>query len=67
MASLPKTQYTKSGDLDIAYQVTGTGPLDLAFVPGFVSHLECRWDHPWSARFFERVSNIAPSISKEKP
>ena len=27
MASLPKTQYAKSGDLHIAYQITGSGPL----------------------------------------
>lgn len=40
MPSPPKTQYTKSGDLHIAYQVTGKGPFDLVFVPGFVSHLE---------------------------
>jgi len=40
MLSPPKTQYAKSGKLHIAYQVTGTGPLDLVFVPGFVSHLE---------------------------
>ena len=40
MATTPKTQYTKSGGLHIAYQVTGSGPLDLIVVPGFVSHLE---------------------------
>jgi hypothetical protein len=39
MASLPKTQYAKSGDLHIAYQLTGSGPLDLVWRPGFVSHL----------------------------
>ena len=39
MASLPKTQYAKSGDLHIASQVTGQGPLDLVWIPGFVSHL----------------------------
>ena len=37
---MPKTQYAKSGDLHIAYQVTGKGPLDLVLVPGFVSHPE---------------------------
>src|SRR5688572_3802224 len=52
MSSPPKTQYTKSGDVHIAYQVTGTGPLDLVFVPGFVSHLEYQWEYPESARFF---------------
>ena len=46
MPTPPKTQYAKSGDLHIAYQVTGGGPLDLVFVPGFVSHLECQWEHP---------------------
>jgi hypothetical protein len=34
MMSLPKTPYAKSGDLHIAYQVTGQGPLDLVLVPG---------------------------------
>ena len=37
MPSPPKTQYTKSGGLHIAYQLTGKGPFDLVFVPGFVS------------------------------
>jgi hypothetical protein len=34
-----KTQYAKSGEVSIAYQVTGDGPLDLVVVPGFVSHV----------------------------
>ena len=38
MAERPLTRYTKSGDLHIAYQVVGDGPLDLVLVPGFVSH-----------------------------
>jgi len=66
MPSAPKTQYTKSGDLHIAYQVTGTGPLDLVFVPGFVSHLECQWEHPWSARFFERLGSFSRLIRFDK-
>jgi pimeloyl-ACP methyl ester carboxylesterase len=66
MASTPRTQYTKSGDLHIAYQVTGTGPLDLVFVPGFVSHLEYQWEHPESARFFERLSSFSRLIRFDK-
>jgi pimeloyl-ACP methyl ester carboxylesterase len=66
MASTPKTQYTKSGDLHIAYQVTGAGPLDLVFVPGFVSHLECQRDHPWSAHFFERLGSFSRLIRFDK-
>ena len=33
----PRGQYAKSGDVNIAYQVTGDGPFDLVFVPGYVS------------------------------
>lgn len=35
----PSTRYVKSDDVHIAYQVIGDGPLDLVFVPGFVSHV----------------------------
>ena len=40
------TYYAKSGDLRIAYQVVGKGPLDLVFVPGFISNLDHYWDEP---------------------
>jgi len=40
------TRYAKSGDLHIAYQVMGRGPLDLVVVPGFVSHLEIQQESP---------------------
>jgi pimeloyl-ACP methyl ester carboxylesterase len=66
MAGTPKTQYTKSGALHIAYQVTGTGPLDLVFVPGFVSHLEYQWEHPRSAHFFERLGSFSRLIRFDK-
>jgi class 3 adenylate cyclase len=66
MPSPPKTQYAKSGDLHIAYQVTGTGPLDLVFVPGFVSHLEYQWEYPESVRFFERLSSFSRLIRFDK-
>ena len=40
----PKTRYAKSGDVHIAYQVIGTGTLDLVFVSGFVAlSLEVLW------------------------
>ena len=37
---LPDVQYAKSGDVNIAYQVTGEGPFDLVFVPGYITHLD---------------------------
>jgi pimeloyl-ACP methyl ester carboxylesterase len=63
---MPKTQYAKSGDLHIAYQVTGTGPFDLVLVPGFVSHLEYQWEYPGSARFLERLGSFSRLICFDK-
>jgi hypothetical protein len=40
---IPDVQYAKSGDVNIAYQVTGDGPFDPVFVPGYVTHLELHW------------------------
>ena len=39
-------RYARSGEVNIAYQVTGDGLFDLVLVPGFFSHLEIDWDHP---------------------
>ncbi len=47
----PKTQFTRSGDLHIAYQMTGEGPLDLVYVPGWISHVELAWEEPTLAAF----------------
>src|ERR687883_306013 len=58
----PRTQYAKSGDLRVAYQVVGDGPFDIAFVPGFVSHVELLWEEPHCARFLERLGSIGRLI-----
>jgi pimeloyl-ACP methyl ester carboxylesterase len=59
-------RYTKSGDVNIAYQVTGDGPFDLVFVPGFFSHLEIDREHPSSAHIFERLGSFARLICFDK-
>lgn len=43
---MPETRYAQSGDLSIAYQVLGDGPIDVVFVSGFVSHQELIWELP---------------------
>src|SRR5258705_12404691 len=57
--AMPVTRYAKSGDVHIAYQVFGSGPIDLVFVPGFVSHIENYWDHPDLSRWLLRLSSFA--------
>ena len=58
--------YTRSGDVNIAYQVVGDGPLDLVLVPGFVSHLELDWDEPRSAHFLQRLASFSRLIRFDK-
>ena len=51
----PETRYAKSGDVHIAYQVVGDGPIDLVFVMGWVSHLEYFWNEPHFAQLADRA------------
>ena len=51
-----ETRYAKSGDLRIAYQVHGDGPLDLLFAPGYLSHLEQNQWWPGYATFLEKMA-----------
>ena len=62
----PKTQYAKSGDVSIAYQVVGDGPIDLIVVPGFISHVELGWESPVAARTFERLASFSRLILFDK-
>jgi class 3 adenylate cyclase/pimeloyl-ACP methyl ester carboxylesterase len=55
----PDTCYAKSGDVHVAYQVFGDGPVDLVMVPGFISNVESTWELPESARYLLRLSNYA--------
>ena len=62
----PKTEYARSGDVHIAYQVVGQGPLDLVYVPGWVSHVEQAWEEPTLARFLFRLSSFSRLIVFDK-
>jgi class 3 adenylate cyclase len=58
----PRTRYAKSGDLYIAYQVVGDGPMDLVFVPSWISQVEHYWSEPTIARYFERLASFSRLI-----
>ena len=63
----PETKYARSGDLMIAYQVTGEGnPVDLVFAPGLVSHLDLDWEDPGEERWIEHVSSYCRFIRFDK-
>ena len=63
---LPPVRYARSGELSIAYQVTGNGMVDVLLVPGFVSHLEKDWEEPRHAAFLERFGSFSRLIRFDK-
>lgn len=63
---LPATHYAKSGDVCVAYQIFGGGPIDLVFVPGWISHLDLWWDSPVTAGWLERFGRFARVIMFDK-
>jgi pimeloyl-ACP methyl ester carboxylesterase len=63
---LPATKYAQSGDIFVAYQVSGSGPIDIVFAPGFISHLEHMWEEPRHARFFHGLGSFARLIRFDK-
>jgi len=62
----PETRYARSGDVSIAYQVSGEGPFDVVYVPGFVSHVELGWTTPPMATAWSRLASISRLIVFDK-
>jgi pimeloyl-ACP methyl ester carboxylesterase len=62
----PETRYAKSGDLNIAYQVVGDGPVDLIYVPGWISNVELNWEEPAHAHVLERLAGFSRLILFDK-
>jgi pimeloyl-ACP methyl ester carboxylesterase len=64
--AVPDVHYARSGDVNIAYQVIGGGPIDLVFVMGWVTHLEYFWAEPSFARFLTRLASFSRLILIDK-
>jgi pimeloyl-ACP methyl ester carboxylesterase/class 3 adenylate cyclase len=62
----PPTHYANSGDVSIAYQVVGGGPIDVVLILGFATHLELQWESAAFAEFFERISSFSRLIIFDK-
>jgi pimeloyl-ACP methyl ester carboxylesterase len=63
---IPEVRYAKSGEVHIAYQVFGDGPVDLVIIPGFISNIEHYWDWPEAARWLRRLGSRARVILFDK-
>ncbi|MDW7693621.1 alpha/beta fold hydrolase [Flammeovirgaceae bacterium SG7u.111] len=62
----PATQYTKSGRINIAYQVFGSGSIDLVYIPGWVSNIDWMWACPELVNFLQELGKIARVILFDK-
>jgi pimeloyl-ACP methyl ester carboxylesterase len=58
----PEIRYTQSGDVSIAYAISGEGPVDIVFVHGYMSNLEVEWEDPGHVAFFAALASAARVI-----
>ena len=63
---LPITRYAQSGDVNIAYQTMGEGPIDLIIVPGIVSHVEFAHEFPGYTHWLRRLAKFARVVTFDK-
>ena len=63
---MARTYYAKNGDIHIAYQVRGDGPLDVVLCGGAVTHLDVLWEDPSYRRFCEQLASFARLIRFDK-
>lgn len=66
MVNPPETRYASSGELSIAYQVVGDGPLDLVYAGSWTNQIEHAWDLPAYRRFLERLASFSRLITLDK-
>jgi pimeloyl-ACP methyl ester carboxylesterase len=62
----PEVHYARNGDTALAYQVVGDGPIDVAFVSGFVNNLDLAWEYPPYARFLRRLASFSRLILMDR-
>ena len=55
---IPDTHYAWNGDIALAYQTLGSGPPDLLYVQGWLSHVELNWESPSLARFLRGLASL---------
>ncbi len=66
VTTLPVTRYARSGEASIAYQVAGDGPIDLMFMPGWISQVEQMWESPAMRRWLESLASFARLIMYDR-
>jgi pimeloyl-ACP methyl ester carboxylesterase len=62
MDGLPTTEYARNGEVHLAYQVLGEGPLDIVVIESWVHHVEAFWEIPELARQRRRLASLGRVI-----
>ena len=62
----PEVRYAWNGDVALAYQVFGEGPVDLLYLQGYCSHLDIGWESPYLARFLRGLASRARVIATDR-
>ena len=63
---IPETQYARSGDISIAYQVMGDGPIDVIVVPGLTSNIEMFHELPGYTATLRRLARFSRVVTFDK-
>jgi class 3 adenylate cyclase len=62
----PETTYAWNGNVALAYQVFGDGPVDLVYLQGYTSHVDLNWESPYLARFLKGLGKLARVIHTDR-
>jgi DNA-binding SARP family transcriptional activator/pimeloyl-ACP methyl ester carboxylesterase/plasmid stabilization system protein ParE len=58
--------YARSGDIRIAYQIVGDGPVDLVLVHGWVCTFQPGWEYPKLGAFYRRLASMGRLVLFDK-
>ena len=63
---VPETRYAKSGNIHVAYCIRGDGPVDLVYIPGWISNIELMWEDRWMRAWLDRMATFSRLIAFDK-
>ena len=66
VSTQPETHYARSRDGSIVYQLSGSGPIDLVFIPWWATNIDVMWEEPSIARFLQRLASFSRLICFDK-
>jgi class 3 adenylate cyclase len=66
MTRRPETKYAWNGDVALAYQVFGEGPVDIVYLQGMISNLDLNWESAYLSRFLTGLAGLGRLIVTDR-